>query len=108
MVTINGKTYKGNNVSVINNEVFIDGKRADQTEDTKVINITIDGKVETLDVDYCDKLEITGDCGNVSSKNGNIQVKGNVSGDVTNKNGNIVCRDVGGDAETKNGDVIHS
>ena len=39
---------------------------------------------------------------------GNIQVKGNVSGDVTNKNGNIVCRDVGGDASTKNGDVIHS
>jgi hypothetical protein len=107
MVTINGKNYKGNNVSVINNEVFIDGKRADQTEDAKVINITIEGSIQELDVDYCDKLEITGDCGSVTSKNGNIQVKGNVSGDVTNKNGNIVCRDVGGDAETKNGDVTH-
>lgn len=26
MITINGKSYKGNNVSMINNKVFIDGK----------------------------------------------------------------------------------
>lgn len=108
MITINGKTYKGNNLQISGNQVLIDGKRVDQQEDEKVINITVEGNIDTLDVDYCDKLEITGDCGSVTSKNGNIQVKGNVNGDVTNKNGNIVCRNVAGDAETKNGDVIHS
>jgi len=108
MIKINGKTYKGNNVSIINGQVIIDGKKADTPEDEKVINITIDGNIKTLDVDYCNKLEMTGDCESVTSKNGNIQVKGNVTGDVNNKNGNIVCRNIGGNAETKNGDVIHS
>ncbi len=108
MVTINGKTYKGNNLQISGNQVFIDGKQVGPQEGETTINITVDSNVQTLDVDYCDKLEITGDCGNVTSKNGDIQVKGNVGGDVINKNGNIVCRDVGGDAETKNGNVIHS
>jgi len=108
MITINGKTYKGNNLTISNNEVYIDGKKADQQDDAKTININIEGNIEAVNVDYCDKIEVVGECGLVSSKNGNIQIKGNVSGDVTNKNGNIICRNVGGDAETKNGDVIHS
>ena len=108
MVRVNGKTYRGNNITIINGEVFIDGTKAEELEDEKVINVVVDGNINTLDVDYCDKLEVTGECGSVTSKNGNIQVKGNVGGDVNNKNGNIVCRDVGGNAETKNGDVIHS
>ncbi len=105
MVTINGKTYNGNNLSVVNNKVYIDGKLVDQ-EDAKVINIHVEGNIETLDVDHCDVLEIKGNCGNVTSKNGNIVVKGDVEGDVTNKNGNIICGNVAGDADTKNGNVI--
>ena len=105
MIKVNGKSYTGNNVSIINNEVFIDGKKAEQSEDTKVINITVDANIEKLDVDYCDKLEINGDCRNVISKNGNLEIKGNVTGDVTNKNGNVICREVGGDVATKNGNV---
>ena len=109
MITINGKSYKGKSVSIINNEVIIDGRRVNDSDidNAKVININIDANIDTLSVDYCETLEITGDCGNISSKNGNISVKGNVRNDVSNKNGNIVCRNVGGDVETKNGDIIH-
>ena len=106
MISINGKTYKGNNVSVINGQVYIDGVKKVASEE-KVINITIEGDINELKVDVCDKLEVTGNCHTVNSTNGNIQVKGNVSGDVTNKNGNIICKEVGGDATTKNGNVIH-
>lgn len=106
MITINGKIYSGNSISVNNDIVIIDGKRVDD-DDKKVINIKVEGNIETLDVDYCDEINITGDCKTVTSKNGNIQVKGNVSGDVTSKNGNIVCRDVTGDVETKNGNIVH-
>lgn len=108
MITINGKSFKGNNVSIINNEVIIDGKKANSDDDSKIINISIDGNIESLNVDYCEKIEVVGECESVSSKNGNIAIQGNVSGDVTNKNGNIICRNVGGDASTKNGDVVHS
>lgn len=51
MVTINGKTYKGNNVSMINNKVFIDGKEVTGDDsDSKVINIKIEGNIETLSI----------------------------------------------------------
>ena len=38
MIIINGKSYKGNNVSMINNKVFIDGKeKIDGTEQKTII-----------------------------------------------------------------------
>ncbi len=107
MIVINGKSYKGNSLQINDNEILIDGRRVDDQEDQKVINITVDGNIDTLNVDSCDKLEITGDCGNVTSKNGDIQISGNIDGDVTNKNGNIMCRNVSGDVETKNGSIQH-
>jgi hypothetical protein len=108
MVTINGKTYKGNNVSMINNKVFIDGKEVTGDDsDSKVINIKIEGNIETLSIDSCDKLDVIGDCGVVNSKNGNISISGNVNGDVTNKNGNISCGNVSGDVDNKNGNISH-
>jgi len=108
MIVINGKSFKGNSVSISGNNIIIDGNVVDGLEDEKVINIKVDGNIETLDIDNCDKIDITGECGVVTSKNGNIMIKGNVSGDVTNKNGNIMCHSVGGDVETKNGNIVHS
>ena len=109
MVKINGKTYKGNNVSMINNKIFIDGKEVTDTDDdSKVINIKIEGNIETLNIDTCDKLDVIGECGIINSKNGNVVINGNVSGDVTNKNGNIVCGNVSGDVDNKNGNIKHS
>lgn len=106
MININGKVYSGNNVSVVNNKVIIDGKRVDD-ENSKEIKISVEGNIQSLDVEYCDEIKITGECESVVSKNGNIQVKGNVKGDVTSKNGNIICRDVEGSVETKNGNIVH-
>ena len=37
MIIINGKSYKGNNVSMINNKVFIDGKEKIGTEQKTII-----------------------------------------------------------------------
>lgn len=110
MITVNGITYHGDNVTIKNNQVWVDGIRQfDGKEiDEKIINITIDSNIENLHIDNCDKIKITGDCGSVVSKNGNIQTKGNVHGDVISKNGNIVCRDVNGNVETKNGNIVHS
>lgn len=107
MITVNGKTYKGNSISVLNDRVFIDGKEVDDKGNSKTINIKVEGNIDTLEVDYCDELDIKGNCKNVTSKNGNIGIKGDVDGDITSKNGDIICRNVTGSVETKNGDIYH-
>jgi hypothetical protein len=108
MIQINGKTYKGNNISMNNGKILIDGKAVEGHEDEKVINVTVNGNINSLAIDDCEEIKITGECGAVTSKNGNIVVKGNVTGDAISKNGNIVCSNVGGSAETKNGNIVHS
>lgn len=104
MISINGKTYTGNSVTVANGKVMIDGKLADQ-DGSKEIYITVNGNVENLNIDYCDSLDIGGDCGTVQSTNGDLKIYGNVWGSVTNKNGNIRCGDVGGNVTNKNGNI---
>lgn len=109
MININGKSYKGNNVTISNGEVWIDGKLADDiNKDEKIINITISANIQKLDIDNCNKLEINGNCKDVTSKNGDIKINGSVDGNVNSKNGNIVCGKVSGDVETKNGNIVHS
>ena len=108
MIIINKNNYKGNNLQINKNQIFIDGELVELKEDEKSINITVNGNIEMLNVDYCNELKIIGDCKDITSKNGNIQVEGNVNRNITSKNGNIICRNVGGDIETKNGNIIHS
>ena len=104
MIIINGKSYSGSNLTISNNKVIIDGVVVGD-DDSKIINIKVEGNINSLIVDNCNKLEIVGDCHNVSSKNGNISIKGNVENNVENKNGNIVAKNIAGNATTKNGNI---
>lgn len=108
MVEINGVRYEGNNVTIIDGKVTIDGKAVDVDDKSKVINVIITGNVKNLEVGNCNKLKLFGECGNVNSINGNIDIQGNVTGDVTNKNGNINCSKIEGNATNKNGNIKHS
>lgn len=92
-IVINGRVYKGGNLSVIDGKVFIDGKEQPE-ENAKIFEIKIVGNVEHLEVGR-----------------GNVSIEGNVTGgikcggsvDVTGKvEGNVDC---GGSAEI-GGDVI--
>ena len=104
MITINGKTYKGNNIVVSGDCVYIDGKKM-EGDDSKEININVVGDLGSIKVDNCNKLEVRGNCSSVESKNGDVIVGGYVSGDVVSKNGNISCGNVAGNVETKNGNI---
>lgn len=106
MITINGKTYSGNNISISGNKVYIDGKMADNEHD-KEINIIVNGNVESLDVDNCNKIQITGDCKTAKTTNGDLDIAGNISGDVSTTNGNVDCQNVHGNVSTKNGNIKH-
>ena len=104
---INGKkiNYTGT-LTVINGKFFVDGKEVTDWEsldkDQKHIDIKVEGDIDRLQVDDCDSVTITGNCnkvktvsgdveigGDVESVSGNIDISGNVSGDVKTVSGNI-------------------
>jgi hypothetical protein len=102
-IIIGDNVYAGNNVTITGNKVYIDGK--DVTPDTLNVSIVIDAPIDTLQVDYANKIEITGDVKKVETKSGNIRIKGNVSGDVQTSSGDVKCDAIVGNVRTSSGDV---
>lgn len=47
-ITINGKTFRGDNITVTKNEVVIDGKKADYGTSYEPITVHVDGNVNKL------------------------------------------------------------
>lgn len=81
-ITINGKTYSGNNIQVINDQVFIDGKCAGDDFKNKDVKVIIEGDVASVESDR------------------SVDVKGNVQGDIAAK-GSVACDAVGGSVKSK-------
>lgn len=84
-VTIDGKTFKGGSVNIINGKVIVDGVTQDG-ELVGDINVTVSGDVDTI-------------------SNTNGMVSANNVGSVQTTNGNVICEDIAGDAKTTNGDI---
>lgn len=103
MITVNGITYHGNNVSIVNGKVIIDGKQAD-TKDDKVITITVTGNIESLEADYCKSIVVNGDVNKLRTTSGDVEC-GNVTGGVQTTSGDIECGNIGGDVNTTSGDI---
>lgn len=99
-VMVNGVAIRGNNVSVQNGVVYVDGVRhrdvqeiADETKATHNNVLRIE-------------IVVAGDAKDVSVGNASLTVNGNIHGNATAPNGTIVCSgDVGGDASAGNGSV---
>jgi hypothetical protein len=87
-ITVNGKSYTGRSVSVINNTVIIDGKAVNDSSGEKNINITI-----------------TGDCGDIVNESGDVQVLGKVNGSIKCGAGNVNANDVGGSIKSAAGNI---
>lgn len=100
-ITINGKTYKGNNVSVINNAVWIDGKKVEEKDQT-IVGIKLEGDVQNVHSD------VGVNCGDVK---GNVTCNGSVTCDRVEGNvvadGSVICDKVYGSIKAK-GSVISS
>lgn len=102
-ITINNKTYSGNNIVITNGKVIINGK--DVTPDGKEINIKVEGNITDLKVDACNKVQITGDVSLVQTKSGDVDISGNVNGSVQTMSGDVDCGNVGGSVSTMSGDI---
>ena len=105
-VIINGKTYVGNNIIVSNGKIMIDGKNI--TSDDKVINITVNGDIDSLKVDTCNKLELIGNVTNINTVSGDVDINGDVSGSIQTVSGDVKCKNVGGSINTLSGDINHN
>ena len=103
-ITINGRSFSGNSVSIVNGSVFINGSKVD-AGDSKEIKIEVVGNVDQLKVDSCDSLTISGSAGSVSTVSGDVKC-GDVSGSVSSVSGDVACGSVGGAVSTVSGDIL--
>lgn len=83
-VTVNGKTYRGKNVRIQNDVVYVDGKPVGEGASTAA-----EGGIL--------HIEVTGDVGSIESDQ-SVTVNGNVQGSV-NAGGSVNCGSVGGDVD---------
>lgn len=104
-IVIGSKVYSGNNITIFNNEVYIDDKKVG-TGDEKNITIEVTGNVSRLEVDSCQRVTVNGDAGFVKVVSGDVTC-GNVEGRVETISGNVDCGDIGGSVITVSGNVKH-
>jgi hypothetical protein len=103
-IKINGTTYSGNNIQVVQNGVvIIDGRTI--KIDEKIINITVEGNINMLDASISNSIHVTGSVSSIKTSSGDVEVHGNVSGGVSTVSGGVTCYDVGLNVETTSGDV---
>jgi len=105
MITINGKKFKGNSISVSRNKIIIDGK--DCTPDAKEINIIVNNDISELKIDVCDTLKVKGNVGSIQTQSGDVKVEGDVTGNISTMSGDVDCYEVGGNISTMSGDIKH-
>lgn len=103
-ININGKTYRGNNVSIINGRVMIDGKDVTSQAPGPRIDIVVHGNLDSLQVDCCDKVKVDGAVGTLSTVSGDVTC-GDVDGDVSSVSGDVACGSVQGNISTVSGDI---
>jgi len=104
-ISINGKAYSGNNVSVSNNKVYIDGKLQD-VKDSKEIFVIVDGNINNLDVDTANQIKVNGNVNKLKTSSGDVEVSGNVETGVSTSSGDVDIKGaVGGNVKTMSGDV---
>jgi hypothetical protein len=101
-VVINGKSYTGRRVNVIDGRVIVDGK--DVTPESKTITISVEGNIESLSVDACTAIKISGNVGDLKSGAGDVACE-NIMGSVESGSGDITCMNVEGNVRTGAGDV---
>ena len=110
----NGRSYVGNNVIINNGKIIIGGK--DYTPDGKEINIQVDGSIEQLHVDVCLKCVVNGDAGHVETGSGDVEITGNITGNlqtgtgdvggsIQTGSGGVKCNNVGGNVKTSTGSI---
>lgn len=106
-IIINGKLIQASgNLHIGNGRIVVNGQDV-TPDDNEIINITINGNVDSLQVDSCYKVSITGNASTVRTTSGDIDIQGNVSGGVQTVSGDVDCGNVSGSISTVSGNIKH-
>ncbi len=104
-VTINGKTYKGNNLNIINNKVIIDGVEQDDILSGPTVEVMVNGNCGDITTEN-GVVKVSGNSKNIKTHNGAVTIDNNIQGDVKTHNGNVYAKgDIAGNCKTHNGNI---
>lgn len=106
MIIVNGVSYEGNDITIRNGRVIIDGKDATPVE-AKEINVVVNGDINKLQADVCETLEVTGSVGSLSTISGDVSIDGDISGPVTTISGDVNCGSINGPVSSVSGKITH-
>ena len=97
-------SFSGKNITVNNNNIFVDG--IDVTPNTKEINISVEGNIEQLEISACNKCLINGDVGIIKTQSGSVEVNGNIKGSISTMSGSVDCEgSIEGSVSTMSGNI---
>ena len=104
-VTINGKTYVGNNISISSGgKVVIDGVAQDGEYLVGHVYIEVKGNVDKLQVS-AGSVEVNGSCGAVTTQSGDVRCW-DVAGSVSTMTGDVTAKSIVGNVSTMSGSII--
>lgn len=105
-VIVNGSVINGSgNIIVSKNKIFVDG--VDVTPDSKEINISVNGNIDTIKVDNCNKFTVEGSVKQISTMSGDVEITGDVDGNVKTMSGDVDCGNIQGSVSTMSGNIKH-
>lgn len=104
MITINGKTYNGNNFTMSNNKIIIDGVVINDIEEAKEITVVVTGNINSINLGATKSFVVHGSVGDISTGSGDVNCE-NVTGNVNTSSGDVDCKNIGGNVKTTSGDV---
>lgn len=86
--SVNKKSFNNcRSITINNGKVIIDG--VDVTEDSKKIEIVVNGNIESISADYVNSIKVVGNVGKAKTMSGDVSCKGSVSGKVKTMSGDI-------------------
>lgn len=100
-------SFIGKAISIVNGVISVDGVDVTDLKLVKLpkVDIQIVGNVDSLSVDNAQSVSVDGDAKTVSAVNADIVIHGDVTGPVTNTNGDISANSIVGPVSTINGDI---
>lgn len=103
-INYNGKVYKGDNISIINNNIYIDGVLTDTTQKEKTF---VEKLINWINPIKISKIEISGDV-KITAEHSHIDIRGNLTLSEANgmKNCDIRCQDFNSTADVNCADFI--
>lgn len=107
---VNGKVYSGNNITVVNGKVFIDGKLANEEQvNEKIVNIKLTaGDNSNITIEGCSTIQLYGNINSLRTGSGDIEVFGNCQ-NVQTGSGDVDFETLteGGSVKTGSGDITY-